>query len=255
MSQPNIHVGIILIGDELLNGSRQDKHMSAVIERLQTRGLRLSWVRIIADETQQLIETFQQSFQTDDIVFSFGGIGATPDDLTRECAAKSLNLPLVKHPEAVRLIEAQFAEAAYPNRILMSELPQGAGIIPNPINQIPGFSLQQHYFVPGFPSMAWPMIEWVLDTHYSDYFNEHPDVDWRWTLTGAIESELVGMMKTLLKTFPQVSLSSLPNTKQRHVIDFGLKGQQTQVAEAAIWLENYFDTHPNLKLNYARKNA
>jgi molybdopterin-biosynthesis enzyme MoeA-like protein len=255
MSQPNIHVGIILIGDELLNGSRQDKHMSAVIERLQARGLRLSWVRIIADETQQLIETFQQSFQTDDIVFSFGGIGATPDDLTRECAAKSLNLPLVKHPEAVRLIEAQFAEAAYPNRILMSELPQGAGIIPNPINQIPGFSLQQHYFVPGFPSMAWPMIEWVLDTHYSDYFNEHPDVDWRWTLTGAIESELVGMMKTLLKTFPQVSLSSLPNTKQRHVIDFGLKGQQTQVAKAAIWLENYFDTHPNLKLNYARKNA
>lgn len=246
-------VGIILIGDELLNGSRSDKHMAQVISFLQARGLRLQWVRIVADENTQLIQTFQETLQTPEIVFSFGGIGATPDDLTRACAAAALDLPLVQHAEAVRLIEAQFGEAAYPNRILMSELPEGAGIIPNPVNQIPGFSLQQHYFVPGFPSMAWPMVEWVLDQHYSAYFNQHPDVDWRWTLTGAIESELLSMMKTLLNTFPKVSLSSLPNTQQRHVIDFGLKGQQQQVEVAAVWLENYFDTHLELNLSYTRQ--
>ena len=245
-----IKVGIILIGDELLNGSRQDKHMAKVIQLLQARGLNLSWVRIIADETAHIIETLQQTFNSTEIVFSFGGIGATPDDLTRACAAAASDVNLVKHPEAVRLIEDQFGEAAYPNRILMSELPEGAGIIPNPINQIPGFSLQQHYFVPGFPSMAWPMVEWVLDTHYAAHFNAHPDVDWRWTLTGAIESELLGMMNTLLKKFPQVHLSSLPNTKQRHVIDFGLKGQQKQVAEAAVWLENYLDNSEHLGLTY-----
>lgn len=252
MSQ-EISVGIILIGDELLNGSRSDKHMAQVLKLLQARGLRLNWVRIVADDNAQLIETFQQTFQTPEIVFSFGGIGATPDDLTRACAAAALDIPLTKHAEAVRLIEDQFGDATYPNRILMSELPEGAGIIPNPVNQVPGFSLQQHYFVPGFPSMAWPMVEWVLDQHYSAYFNTHPDIDLRWTLTGAIESELIEMMNTLLKTFPAVSLSSLPNTTQRHVIDFGLKGQQKQVAEAAIWLENYFDTHPELNLSYTRQ--
>jgi molybdopterin-biosynthesis enzyme MoeA-like protein len=246
-----LKVGLILIGDELLNGSRQDKHMAQVIALLKPRGLSLAWVRMVADEHDSLVHTLQETFATPEIVFSFGGIGATPDDLTRTCAADALGVSLVQHPDAVHLIEDQFGDAAYPNRILMSYLAEGAAIIPNPINQVPGFSLQQHHFVPGFPSMAWPMVEWVLETHYSDYFNHHPDVDWRWTLTGAIESELLDMMNTLLATFPEVGLSSLPNTQTRHVIDFGLKGSAEKVAEAAIWLENYLDQQ---ELSYQRRD-
>ena len=245
-----LKVGIILIGDELLNGSRQDKHMATVITLLQQRGMNLAWVRIVADNEAQLVQTFKDTFRSDEIVFSFGGIGATPDDLTRACAAKAMGNSLVTHPQAVALIEEQFGEAAYPNRILMSELPQGAKIIPNPINQVPGFSLQHHHFVPGFPSMAWPMVEWVLEHQYTEHFNKNPDIDRRWTLKGAIESELLGMMNELLDTFPQVRLSSLPNTQKRHHIDFGLKGQKDNVAEAGIWLENYLD---GLDLTYQRQ--
>jgi len=234
--------GIILIGDELLNGSRQDKHMAKVIELLKARGMSLSWVRIIGDTEDEIAETLQQTIATNDVVFSFGGIGATPDDLTRASAARAFGVKLERHAEAQAIIEEQFGERAYPNRILMSDLPEGASLIPNSINRVPGFKVEHHHFVPGFPNMSWPMVEWVLDTHYSHLFNEHPDVDVRWDILGVPESTLLDMMNTLLDTFPEVRLSSLPNTQHRgELIDFGLKGKQVKVDEAGQWLENQLD--------------
>jgi len=85
-------IGIILIGDELLNGSRKDKHMEKVIELLKVRGLSLSWARIIGDTQQEIVATLAQTIPSNDVVFSFGGIGATPDDLTRASAAKAFGL-------------------------------------------------------------------------------------------------------------------------------------------------------------------
>jgi len=231
-------IGIILIGDELLNGSRQDKHMAKVIELLKARGMNLGWVRIIGDTEDEIAGTLEQTIPTSDVVFSFGGIGATPDDLTRASASRAFGVGLIRHPEAQAIIEEKFGEKAYPNRILMSDLPEGASLIPNTINRVPGFKVADHHFVPGFPNMSWPMVEWVLDTHYPHLFNEHPDVDWRWDILGVAESRILDMMNELLATFPAVRLSSLPNTKHRgDLIDFGLKGQEANVEEAGKWLE------------------
>ena len=235
-------IGIILIGDELLNGSRQDKHMEKVIALLKERGMSLSWVRIIGDTEDEIAGTLQQTIPTGDIVFSFGGIGATPDDLTRASAARAFGVELTRHPEAKAIIEEKFGEKAYPNRILMSDLPVTASLIPNIINRVPGFKVDNHHFVPGFPNMSWPMVEWVLDTHYAHLFNEHPDVDVRWDILGVAESTILDMMNELLATFSKVRLSSLPNTKRRgDLIDFGLKGQQGNVVEAGQWLEARLD--------------
>jgi molybdopterin-biosynthesis enzyme MoeA-like protein len=66
-----------------LNGRKQDAHLAAMI----TRFVELSWVRTIADEGDLITQTLTQTFASPDVVFSFGGIGATPDDLTRQCAA------------------------------------------------------------------------------------------------------------------------------------------------------------------------
>jgi len=236
-------VGIILIGDELLNGSRHDKHMTKVIELLKTRGMSLSWVRIIGDTIDEIASTLQQTIPTNDVVFSFGGIGATPDDLTRASAARAFGVKLTRHTEAQAIIEEQFGERAYPNRILMSDLPEGASLIPNTINRVPGFKVAHHHFVPGFPNMSWPMVEWALDTHYSHLFNDHPNVDLRWDILGVPESTLLDMMNTLLETYPQVRLSSLPNTQHRgELIDFGLKGKQAAANEAGKWLEKQLNT-------------
>jgi molybdopterin-biosynthesis enzyme MoeA-like protein len=234
-----VKVGLILIGDELLNGSRQDRHMAKAIELLNTRGMQLAWVRIVADDENSLIDTFTQTFTSNVIVFSFGGIGATPDDLTRASIAKACHTELIRHPEAVNLIETRFGEDTYPNRILMAELPENANLIPNPVNNVPGFSLHHHHCLPGFPNMAWPMMEWVLDNHYTQYFSDTPDVDWRWHLFHVPESELLDMMKTIINTFDGVAISSLPSTQNRSLIDFGLKGAEAVVKPAAKWLETY----------------
>lgn len=230
-------VGIILIGDELLEGSRQDKHLPKVIEMLKKHGLPLAWVRMVGDDYMRLVQTFEETLQTPDIVFSFGGIGATPDDLTRTCVAEALGVSLQRHPQLQALLEQRFGQDAYPNRIRMADLPNGATLIPNPINQIAGFKLQNHHFVPGFPNMAWPMIEWVLQTYYQHLFDAEPNIDQRWLVENVPESDMIPMMEELLKTFPDVRLSSLPSTENRYQIDFGLKGKRAAVQLAAEWFE------------------
>lgn len=234
-------VGLILIGDELLNGSRQDKHMRTVINMLNERGLPLAWVRMIGDEYPLLVNTFRETMRTNDIVFSFGGIGATPDDKTRQCSADAAGVRLLRHPQLVALLEKQFGAEAYPQRIKMSELPDGATLIPNPINRVAGYKYLNHHFVPGFPDMAWPMVEWSLDMYYSHLFSTEPNVEQRWLLRDVRESDLIPMMEELLATFPQVGLSSLPSTTVSKQIDFGLKGKQEAVSEAAEWFEQYIN--------------
>ncbi|MEB8431628.1 molybdopterin-binding protein [Cocleimonas sp. KMM 6892] len=231
-------IGLILIGDELLNGSRQDKHMAHVIEILKARGMSLSWVRMIGDTREEIVANLNQTKALNDVVFSFGGIGATPDDQTRAAASEAFNQKFIRHPEAKALIEDKFGESAYPSRILMADLPEHATMIPNPVNQVPGFKIEHHHFVPGFPDMAWPMVEWVLDTYYAHLKNDTPNVEWRWDILGTPESVLLPMMNELLKEFEAVNLSSLPSTVRRgDLIDFGLKGPEEDVTKAAKWLE------------------
>ncbi len=233
--------GVVLVGDELLNGRRQDRHLAKVIELLAERGLSLGWVRMVGDQFESLRDCFAQTLASEDVVFSFGGIGATPDDITRQCAAAAAGVELVRHPEARSEIKAQFAEGAYPTRILMADFPAGSRIIPNPVNRVSGFSFAKHHFVPGFPNMAWPMIEWVLEHEYAELFHQQVVAQRIYQLSGAFENLLVPHMEQLLKLFPEVSLSSLPNTDERRRIEFSLKGSAKQVAAAGSWMEPIFD--------------
>jgi molybdopterin-biosynthesis enzyme MoeA-like protein len=228
--------GILVIGDELLLGKRQDKHLPKMIEILAARGLRLDWARFVGDDPPLLETTLRESFATGDVVFSFGGIGATPDDVTRQCAAAAAGVPLARHAEAAALIEARFGESAYPNRILMADLPQGARLIPNPVNQIPGFSLHHHHFLPGFPNMAWPMAEWVLDTQYRQLFRAQPESERIVTVYGVAESTLIPTMRELLAAFPGIKLSSLPSTTNSGEIELGVRGEEEDVNRAMDWL-------------------
>jgi len=235
MSLRNRRIGLVLIGDELLSGKRSDKHMGKAIELLAARGLQLSWVRMVGDDVALLTDTLRQSFAEGDIVFSFGGIGATPDDVTRQCAAAAADVELALHPEAAAIIEERFGGEAYPNRILMAEFPEGADLIPNPVNQIAGFSYRHHHFLPGFPNMAWPMLEWVLEYWYRDIFNQTPPVERLMLLQNVAESELIPLMEACIKRHPEVRLASLPSTENRRQIEIGLKGEATQVAAASEW--------------------
>ncbi|MFZ6844572.1 competence/damage-inducible protein A [Undibacterium sp. RuTC16W] len=241
-------IGVIIIGDEILSGKRADKHLSKVIELLAERGLQLDWAEYIGDDRARITATLARSFANNDIVFSTGGIGATPDDHTRQCAAAALNVPLELHPEAKLLIQQRITdmliEAGKPveldtpenlHRLKMGEFPQGAQIIPNPYNKIPGFAIQNHYFVPGFPVMAWPMIAWVLDTHYSHLFHQHAREEKSVLVFEAMESTLTPMMEALEAEYPLIKVFSLPsvgNHQIRKHIELGVKGDPKQVDAA-----------------------
>lgn len=225
-------IGIYVIGDEILSGKRQDAHLSKAIEILKTRGLQLGWAEYLGDVPERLVVSFKRSLATNEIVFSFGGIGATPDDFTRQAVAEAINVPIERHTGAVAEIEAQFGEAAYPKRVLMADFPQGAALIPNPVNRIAGFSVQHHYFMPGFPQMSHPMMEWVLDTNYQHLFNQIKMSESSILVMDAGESNLLDLMTEFTRKYPTLKLFSLPRLDERRTIELGMKGDINLVAQA-----------------------
>ena len=231
--------GAFVIGDEIIVGKRQDKHLTFLIGALAKRGLRLSWALYLGDEPARITNAFRSSFSTKDVVFSFGGIGATPDDHTRQCAAAALDLSLQLHPEAEQEIRGRFGGETTPERLAMGEFPAGARIIPNPVNRIPGFSLGEHYFVPGFPQMAWPMVEWVLDTRYRDRFDSQKWGEASILVFEAGESQLIPAMKAVEAAFPTIKVFSLPSMGQdgsRIHVELGVRGAPAEVDAAMLAL-------------------
>ena len=227
--------GAFIIGDELLVGKRQDKHLPFIIEALAQRGLRLSWAHYLGDEPQRITDALQRSFAASDVVFSFGGIGATPDDHTRQCAAAALGVGLKVHPDAEREIRGRFGGEVTLQRLAMGEFPDGASIIPNPVNRIPGFSVREHHFVPGFPQMAWPMVEWVLDTKYGKLFNQDRWAEASILVYEAGESQLIPAMQAVEAGFKGVKVFSLPsmgNDGSRIHVELGVRGEPAQVDPA-----------------------
>lgn len=227
--------GAFIIGDEILVGKREDKHLSFLIAALAKRGLRLSWAQYLGDDPARLTEALRRSFASSDVVFSFGGIGATPDDHTRQCAAAALGVTLKLHPEAEREIRARFGGEVTPQRLQMGEFPAGAEAIPNPVNRIPGFSLRGHHFVPGFPQMAWPMIEWVLDTKYKEFFNRDEWAESSILVFEAGESQLIPAMTAVEAGFKRVKVFSLPSMGadgSRIHVELGVRGAPAQVEPA-----------------------
>lgn len=227
--------GAFIIGDEILVGKREDKHLSSVIAALAKRGLRLSWAQYLGDDPERLTAALRRSFATADVVFSFGGIGATPDDHTRQCAAAALNVKLRVHPDAEREIRARFGGEVTPQRLAMGEFPEGASIIPNPVNRIPGFSVREHHFVPGFPQMAWPMVEWVLDTKYCKLFNQDRWAEASMLVYEAGESQLIPAMQAVEAGFKGVKVFSLPSMGidgSRIHVELGVRGDPAQVDSA-----------------------
>ncbi len=246
-------IGLIIVGDEILSGKRADKHLAKLIELLAVRGLQLAYADYVGDSPARITATLKRAFASGDVVFSCGGIGATPDDHTRQCAAEALGVALELHPQAESLIRERMQEVAKEqgtvyepdrpdniHRLNMGVFPKGAHIIPNPYNKIPGFSCVGRaggavHFVPGFPVMAWPMMEWVLDQHYANWFHRTAYLEKSVIVFGAMEATLTPLMEDIERAHEGVKVFSLPSVDHpeygRH-IELGVKGQSTSVQAA-----------------------
>ena len=153
MTEPKFFA--LIIGTEILNRRRTDAHFDFVTKVLSEKGHKLTGSFIIEDDPELIIQTIEFiASQENAVLFSFGGIGSTPDDHTRKCAAIALrNGNFVMHEEAKGIIVEKLGENAYPHSVKMAELPHGAELLHNPVNNMPAFSLdERYYFMPGFPA-------------------------------------------------------------------------------------------------------
>ena len=252
-------IGLIIIGDEILSGKREDKHLAQVIRILNARGLSLAWAEYVGDDPVRITAVLARALASGDVVFSCGGIGATPDDHTRQCAARALDVPLALHPQARIWITERMHDMASEQgvpldenspenqrRLEMGMFPQWADVIANPYNKIPGFACAsthaqpRHpnagvYFVPGFPVMAWPMIESVLDQRFADAFARDAYREQSVIVLGAMESTLAPLMQRIEADHVGIKVFSLPSVDHpqwgKH-IELGVKGAPEGVIQA-----------------------
>ncbi|MCD6174051.1 MAG: competence/damage-inducible protein A [Sulfurimonas sp.] len=211
----------LIIGTEILNARREDKHFKFLQSELAKYGHELFASFIVKDD-EKLMKNIYQLIKNDKdaVLFSFGGIGSTPDDLTREIASEIFtNKKVQRHVEFEKDIIEKFGSEAYPHRIYMADLPPNAKLLFNPINNMSGFSLEDKYFfVPGFPQMAHPMISDVINKFFSKKVDKY-----RFTLLARTsENTLITLMKTLPSN---VELSSLPIFKDnKPSVELSLSG-------------------------------
>lgn len=230
--------GALIIGDEIMRGKREDRHFAKLREAFLQRGLKLDWVEYHGDDRPRLIGVFRRALASGDGVFSFGGIGATPDDHTRQAVAAGAGVALLPHAEAQQIIRERMIELGReitPGQLEMGVFPAGSRIVPNPYNRIPGFSFQHLHCFPGFPVMAHPMLEWVLDTHYAHLFHQHAEAEAAIRVWEGIEGVMTPLMQATEARYPGIKVFSLPHvgseTLRRHV-ELGVRGAPEEVEPA-----------------------
>ncbi len=247
-------IGVLIIGDEILFGRRTDAHMQKAIGLLAERGLSLSWAYYLGDDEESLVRAFRNIRNDGDICFSFGGIGATPDDRTRRAVAIAHDVSLYRHPDAVREIEQHLGERAYPKPILLAELPRGSEIIVNPFNRMPGFSMGDIHCLPGFPEMAWPMMQTLLDGRYRSLHGQKP-LQFTMLVEGVREGRLIEPMEKLQARYPLVKISSLPRFLEDggSQVEMGVRGPVEEATHAWEALQDLLDAEgiPYRKLPFA----
>jgi molybdopterin-biosynthesis enzyme MoeA-like protein len=163
-------------------------------------------------------------------------------------------MALALHPESEALIRQRMQDTALEqgsvyepdradniHRLNMGVFPTNAVIIPNPFNKIPGFTCGSVHFLPGFPVMAWPMIEWVLDTHYPHLHQQSTWIEQSVIVFGAMEATLTPLMEDIERDFQGIKVFSLPSVDHpqygRH-IELGVKGEPRLVLQAYAVLLN-----------------
>ena len=154
--------GLIVIGDEILSGRTEDRNVAEVARWLNDQGIRLLEVRIVPDQEQAIVEAVNSLRQDYDYVFTTGGIGPTHDDITVDSIAAAFGVPVIVHPEALRVLEDFYREHGLElteARLRMARVPAGAELIPNPTSGAPGVRMGNLFILAGIPNVAKAMLE------------------------------------------------------------------------------------------------
>lgn len=219
--------GLFTIGNEILDGRVADCHFNFARRLLATRNLDMAYCMVLPDDMHVISTHIAWAMEQAEPFFSCGGIGSTPDDLTRQAAADAAGVCIERHQEGESLLKDRWGKEATDARLQMIDFPSGSVLVPNPVNQVPGFRIANGHFLPGFPEMAHPMMEWVLDNWYETGKEKTAD---KLVLTGVREADIVDVMRAFLAEHQDVSFSSLPRyTETGCELHLGLRGAPAAV--------------------------
>ncbi len=231
--------GLIIIGSEILDGRRTDRHFETCQRLLTRKRIPLMYALTLQDDPDLITAHLETAFSREEPFFCCGGIGGTPDDHTRGCAARAVGQDLETHPEGEAILRERWGGELTDARLRMVQFPVGADLIPNPINRIPGFRLRQGYFLPGFPDMARAMMIWVLRYGY-----ESGQAHTRYTLQlpDAREGDLGDIMSRLVTKFPDIAFSSLPGASSTGPrLELSVSGHPARAAAGFHFLAEQLD--------------
>jgi molybdenum cofactor synthesis domain-containing protein len=151
---PEVTACVLIIGNEILSGRVRDENVAFLAKGLNEAGIRLREVRVIPDDAAAIVATVNAVRGAFDYVFTTGGIGPTHDDITAQCIADAFGVELILHPDARRILEDHYPPGALNEaRLRMAHVPEGAGLLPNPISRAPGFRIGNVYVLPGVPQI------------------------------------------------------------------------------------------------------
>ena len=164
MSNAPVTAALMIIGNEILSGRTKDANLPFLAEALNKVGIRLMEARVVPDIEADIIAGLDALRQRWTYVFTTGGIGPTHDDITSACIAKAFGVKLIRHPDAVALLESHYQPGDLTEaRLKMAEVPEGATLIHNPVSKAPGFQMDNVFVLAGVPSICRAMFDGLRD--------------------------------------------------------------------------------------------
>ena len=214
-------VGIVILGDEVLKGEIREANLAYMLPLLAEWGAETALCAILPDDVPAVVRHLRRFREEVDLLVLTGGIGPTPDDITRDAVAEVAGVPLIVHPEAKAALEARSYKGSNPEyRMLMAQVPDGATLIPNPLSPAPGFFIDRMAVFPGIPRMLREMFGWVRPLIEG---NRRSRVV---LYSMAPESSYAGIMREAMDAYPDVAIGSYPISEGEYRVRVVFRGSR-----------------------------
>ena len=228
---------ILTIGNELVSGDVANTNGSWLAKRLEALGVSVDLIASLPDEVDRIAEFVDHYAARSDYLLVTGGLGGTPDDLTREAIAAAFQVERAEVPEVAARLRRRFEwDPEYAAR--WAELPVGSRPLENPLGGAPGFAIGNVYVMPGLPAEMEAMFESVAE----ELREERPIGSWRRRYR-TTESRIVGVLEAMCERHPDVIVGSYPSfSADGSEVEVVVKSSDAQELEAATaWIEAALD--------------
>ena len=219
-------VGIVILGDEVLKAEIKEANIAYMLPLLNDWGADVVLCAILPDHVPTVVRHLRAYLQETDLLILTGGIGPTPDDITRDAVAQTAGVPLVVHPDARAALEGYYGDRINASRMLMAQVPEGAMLIPNPLSAAPGFFVGRMAAFPGIPRLLREMFGWVRPLVAGKRKSRVT------LLSDAPESAYAAIMGEAQAAYPDVGIGSYPTIEGEYRVRIVFRADERARAAA-----------------------